>query len=252
MATLILRLVKGSPLTNAELDNNLTNLNNDIATRLLSSTYTASDILSKLVNVDGAGSTLDADFFRGLAPTSVNTVSTVVTRDASGNFAAGTITASLTGSVSGTSSNVTGNVAVANGGTGTTTSTGTGSVVLNTSPTIAGAPIFTGTSIQFTGSNAGFEVGGLGSTNSPYFDFHSGATTVDYDSRIIASGGTGTAGQGILSYLSGSHVFTGIVTLNTALAVTSGGTGATTSAQALINLNAETAGNAIAFSIALS
>ena len=58
--------------------------------------------------------------------------STVVNRDASGNFAAGTITANLagnvtgnltgnvTGSVSGTAANVTGVVAVANGGTGAT------------------------------------------------------------------------------------------------------------------------------------
>lgn len=33
----------------------------------------------------------------------------------------------------------------------------------------------------------------------PYIDFHSGATVVDYDSRIIASGGNGTVGGGNLS-----------------------------------------------------
>lgn len=49
--------------------------------------------------------------------TNTNTVSTVVKRDGSGDFSAGTITATLNG----TSTNVTGTVAVANGGTGGTT-----------------------------------------------------------------------------------------------------------------------------------
>jgi uncharacterized protein YjbI with pentapeptide repeats len=57
-----------------------------------------------------------------------NTPSTIVARDASGNFTAGTITANLTGNVtgniSGTAANVTGTVAVGNGGTGATSLTG--------------------------------------------------------------------------------------------------------------------------------
>lgn len=57
------------------------------------------------------------------AATNANTVSTIVKRDASGNFAAGTITANLTGNASGTAANVTGTVAVANGGTGQTAAT---------------------------------------------------------------------------------------------------------------------------------
>lgn len=51
------------------------------------------------------------------AATNSNTASTIVKRDGSGNFSAGTITANLVG----TSTNVTGTVAVANGGTGATT-----------------------------------------------------------------------------------------------------------------------------------
>lgn len=57
------------------------------------------------------------------AATDANTASAIVRRNASGNFTAGTITASLTGNVSGTAANVTGTVAVANGGTGQTTAT---------------------------------------------------------------------------------------------------------------------------------
>lgn len=52
--------------------------------------------------------------------TNANTASTIVKRDASGNFSAGTITATLTGNAT----NVSGTVAVANGGTGATTAAG--------------------------------------------------------------------------------------------------------------------------------
>lgn len=40
-----------------------------------------------------------------------------------------------------------------------------------------------------------------GTATSPYIDFNSGATAVDYDTRIQASGGTGTVGQGVLTIL---------------------------------------------------
>ena len=45
---------------------------------------------------DGSGSGLDADTLDGMQPASTNTASTVVSRDASGNFSAGTITATAT------------------------------------------------------------------------------------------------------------------------------------------------------------
>lgn len=45
--------------------------------------------------------------------------------------------------------------------------------------------------------NAGIELGRVdGTSSTPYIDFHSGATVVDYDARIIASGGTGSSGAG--------------------------------------------------------
>lgn len=58
-------------------------------------------------------------------------------------------------------------------------------------------------------SNASVELGAA-AANTPYIDFHSGATLVDYDSRIIASGGTGTAGEGKLD------VYTGELAINDA------------------------------------
>jgi hypothetical protein len=65
MATLTLRSVKGSPLTNAEVDGNFTALNNELATKLTATEYNAADVLTKLKTVDGSGSGLDADTLRG-------------------------------------------------------------------------------------------------------------------------------------------------------------------------------------------
>jgi hypothetical protein len=49
---------------------------------------------------DGSGSGLDADLLDGYNQDTANTASTIVRRDASGNFSAGTITAALTGAAS--------------------------------------------------------------------------------------------------------------------------------------------------------
>ncbi len=57
------------------------------------------------------------------AATALNNMNTLVKRDGSGNFSAGTITANLTGNISGTSSNVTGTVTEAHGGTNQTSYT---------------------------------------------------------------------------------------------------------------------------------
>jgi hypothetical protein len=60
-----------------------------------------------------------------VAAASANTASTLVQRDGSGNFSAGTITAALTGNASGTAANITGNLAVANLNSGTSASSST-------------------------------------------------------------------------------------------------------------------------------
>jgi hypothetical protein len=72
---------------------------------------------------DGPNSGLDADLLDGLHSATANTASTIVARDASGNFSANIITASLSGNASTatTAGNVTGIVAIGNGGTGATT-----------------------------------------------------------------------------------------------------------------------------------
>ena len=133
MATIVLRSVKGSPLTIAEADANFDNLNSEVGTKLTATNYTASDVLTKIKTVDGTGSGLDADLLDGLN-TSVNDTSgnSVVIRS-SGNFSAniitanlvgavtGNVTGNLTGTVTGNATNVSGVVAINNGGTGATT-----------------------------------------------------------------------------------------------------------------------------------
>lgn len=119
-ASLTLRSTKGSPLTNAEVDANFTALNTAIATGQTAASYTAADVLAKLVTVDGSGSGLDADLLDGLNSATANTASTIVARDASGNFAAGTITANLTG-VATQAAALTTTLGIANGGSGATT-----------------------------------------------------------------------------------------------------------------------------------
>jgi hypothetical protein len=135
MATLVLRQTKGLPLTNAEVDGNFTNLNDELATKLNSATYTAADVLTKIKTVDGTGSGLDADLLDGLNTSStlpgIVDKSSIVTRDTSGNTALNQL--SLTGALSGTTATFSGGVSVGSitisggsipvsvGGTGATT-----------------------------------------------------------------------------------------------------------------------------------
>lgn len=97
MATITLRSDLANPLTVEQVDANFTNLNND---KLEVSQFTGTQILNRLLTVDGTGSNLDADLLDGMQPASINTGSTVVARDGSGNFSAGIITATLNGNAS--------------------------------------------------------------------------------------------------------------------------------------------------------
>jgi len=128
MTTLTLRSVKGSPLTVQEVDNNFEWLQDQIDLKLNSADLTSSYILNELKTVDGSGSGLDADTVDGLNAETLTVSNSLVARDASGDFSAGTITASLignvTGNVSGTSNTITSILPVTLGGTGSNNSTG--------------------------------------------------------------------------------------------------------------------------------
>ena len=162
MATIILRIAKGSPLTNQEADDNINNLNNELITKLPSASYTANDILAKLLTVDGAGSGLDADLLDGLSSNSTLPVvankSSVVTRDSSGNFTANNITATV--SNANALSGVTSNGFIARISVGNHIAraiTGSGSdIIVNNGDGISGNPVI----------SAGTNLARLDSTNS--------------------------------------------------------------------------------------
>jgi hypothetical protein len=129
--SITLRATKGSPLTNAEVDANFTNISNALQTGLTAASYTAADVLAKLLTVDGAGSGLDADTLDGYNQDTANTANAIVRRDASGNFAANNITAAtFSGTFSGVASITSGSITLTtalglgSGGTGATTAAG--------------------------------------------------------------------------------------------------------------------------------
>jgi hypothetical protein len=95
MASLTLRSVKGTPLTNNEIDTNFSNLNDDVASRVLTVDYEDTDVLNKIKNVDGSGSGLDADLLDGLNTSSSDQSGNSVVTRSSGNFSANIITANL-------------------------------------------------------------------------------------------------------------------------------------------------------------
>jgi len=182
MAQITLRSVKGSPLTNTEVDNNFSNLNTQVNAALPAASYTAADVLSKLITVDGSGSGLDADTIRTFVPSQASIPSTVVVRDSNADIFVGTlhstgvlatnatitnIAGTLTGTVIGNASNVNGIVAVTNGGTGggdantARTNLGLGTIATQNANNVS----ITGGSISLTTALA-IASGGTGATTA--------------------------------------------------------------------------------------
>jgi hypothetical protein len=60
---------------------------------------------------------------------------------------------------------------------------------------------WTDTSLNLKGADQGLEMGSLTGINTPHIDFHSSGNNIDYDSRIIASGGSGSIGQGAIKVI---------------------------------------------------
>ena len=154
------------------------------------------------------------------------------------------------------------------GSTEFSTRTGTGAVVLNTqplitSPTITGLLDFTGTTssasnFHTTQTSGVMTIGGTSGTGNIIFGRSTVSQTTNIQAGATASGSTktinlGTAGLSgsttainIGSAVAGATSTTtlnGTVTLANALAVSSGGTGATTAAAARTNLGATTVGS---------
>jgi len=89
------------------------------------------------------------------------------------------------------------------------------------------------------GGNVVVEIGSLTTASAAVIDFHSSGSNNDYDTRIIATGGVaGTSNQGTLTFSGSKLQFNGTPSFNTAIPVTSGGTGSSSASGALTNLGA--------------
>ncbi|MEP8999393.1 pyocin knob domain-containing protein [Enterobacter kobei] len=81
----------------------------------------------------------------------------------------------------------------------------------------------------------GIEIGSLTTAGTAYIDLHSSGTTNDNDVRLNVTGGGATNGQGNFSIIAATVTLPNL-TLNTALPITSGGTGANNLNSARTNL----------------
>lgn len=108
------------------------------------------------------------------AATSINTASTIVKRDASGNFSAGTITANITGNVSGTASNITGLLAIVNGGTNSAAALNNNRVMISSAGAIVEASAITPSRALVSNTN-GIPVASV--TTTTEIGFVSGVTS---------------------------------------------------------------------------
>ena len=181
MASITLRNVKGSPLSNQEMDDNFNNINVQLNAALPAANYTAADVLAKLITVDGAGSGVDADTLDGYNSAVAATGNTVVVRNSSGDINAGTVnattvianltgnvTGNVTGTLNGNATNVSGTVAINNGGTGgSSASSARSNLGLGTISTQnANAVAITGGTISGLGTALAIADGGTGAATA--------------------------------------------------------------------------------------
>lgn len=80
--------------------------------------------------------------------------------------------------------------------------------------------------IASSSTGNGIEIGSLTTAGTAYIDLHSSGTTNDNDVRLNVTGGSATNGQGNFSVIAATVTLPNL-TLNTALPITSGGTGGT-------------------------
>jgi hypothetical protein len=176
--------VKNLPLTNTEIDTNFINLNND-----------------KLELSDAV---------------STNTANSVVKRDSSGNFSAGTISANLNATTAtiGTLT-LTNDLSVANGGTGISSFSNGQLAIGNSSGTLTAATL-TGTANRITITN------GSGSITISAPQDIATSSNVQFGSLGIGTTASGTAGEiratnQITSYYSDERLKEDIVEIDSAL-----------------------------------
>ena len=161
-------------ISGSAVSGNITGQAGSVANALTAGTY-----LTSAGTFDGAAARTFA-----VDATDANTASKVVARDASGNFAAGTITAALSGNATTatTAGNVSGTVAVINGGTGQTTYTDGQILIGNTTGnTLTKTTLTAGSGISITNGSGAITIATTGGGI---------VTSVTGTSPVVSSGGT--------------------------------------------------------------
>lgn len=104
----------------------------------------------------------------------------------------------------------------------------TGNLIQNSVVTISDAGIMAGVTAIELGDTAG--------ANTPYIDLRSSGNAVDYDSRLIASGGDATLGGGVLSFYGTYAIVPRAASLKQGLSITQSGAGDNAGAEFNFNL----------------
>lgn len=261
---LLLRLNKAAPLTNAEVDDNFLYLET-LASGLQNSKLSTANLLTQIRLIDGTGSQIDADKLHNMVPSDQVLNTSIVARDASGNFSANVITASLNGVASSatTAAGLSGILAFSHGGTGSTSiSTGyvksTGSVLTSVA-SIPGTDVdgnISGLASNVTGTIA-VANGGTGATTIQAAQYAlgllPGQTVQSYSpnlQNVAGLNGIGFICRGDVMYTRTLEVGDGLTITNATgsngnpkiefgvVSVTNGGTGANNPAAARASLAA--------------
>ena len=209
-----------SAISTTSMNASITGSAGSVAASALTGTTLASGVTGSSLTSFGASPTLGTPVINGL-PTgtgvaTANTPSTLVARDASGNFSAGTITANITGNVSGSAGSV-----AASAITGTTLASGVTASSLTSVGTI-GTGVWAGTAVGATHGGTGVSsvtTGDLlyGSASNTWANLADVAV-----GKVLISGGVGVAPSwGNLSTLTfGTHLASGGSSYNGSAGVT--------------------------------
>lgn len=215
--TMVYRGVKGSPLTNTEVDTNFQNLDTYKSPLDSPSFTTLVNVAGQLTAVSASGA-LIASNGGGTGQTSIqlkrlgaatDQKTYEMLSDSSGNFVVRSVNDAYSS-----------NASIISATRGTTYTMATLSLMSSGGRVLVGSGSDDGVNaLQVTGNiesdsklvltsaTAGLEIGSTTGTGTPTIDLHSSGTAADYDVRLSSTGGSSSAGNGVLNANAGGYAF---------------------------------------------